>query len=54
MNRDVPNPHKMQQKLEALEARLSHQESRTLRATILAGGMAALAIILVVTHILVS
>ena len=50
MNRDDPNPHKMQRKLEALEARLIHQENRTLRAAILAG----LATILVVAHILVS
>ena len=54
MNRDDPNPHKMHRKLEAFEARLSHQENRTSRAAILAMVLAALAIILVVAHILVS
>ena len=54
MNRDDPNPHKMQQKLEALEARLSHQENKTLRAMILSIGLAGLATILVVAHTLVS
>ena len=54
MNRDDPNPHKMQRKLEALEARLNHQENRTLRAAILAVVLAGLATILVVAHILVS
>jgi hypothetical protein len=54
MNRDDPNPHETQQKLEALEARLSHQENKTLRAMILSIGLAGLATILVVAHILVS
>ena len=54
MNRDDPDPHKMQRKLEALEARLTHQENRTLRAAILAVVLAGLATILVVAHILVS
>jgi hypothetical protein len=54
INRDDPNPHEMQQKLEALEARLSHQENRTSRAAILAIVLATLATIVVVAHILVS
>jgi hypothetical protein len=53
MNRDGPNSHKMQRKLETLEARLSHQENRTSRAMILTISLAALATILVVAHILV-
>ena len=54
MNRDDPNPHKMQQKLKALEARLSHQENRTSRAVILAMVLTTLATILVAAYILVS
>ncbi len=54
MNRDDPNPHETQQKLEALEAPLSHQENKTLGAMILSIGLAGLATILVVAHILVS
>ncbi len=54
MNHNNPNPHKMQQKLEALEARLSHQENRTFRVAILATVVAGLTAILMVAHIHVS
>ncbi len=46
MNRNKPNPSKMQRELEDLEERLAHQENRTFRAVILAMMLAALALAL--------
>ena len=54
LNRDDPNPDSMKRKLEIFEARLSYQETRTLRAVILAMVLGALAVVLVVAHILAS